>query len=157
MPNRAELQLARAIRNEEIVKAVTEGQQYSEIGRTYGITPQRVHQIWKRELQRRPVPYIDEHRRKEAALIDHAMTKLFEIINDSSAYRKDRVDALRVLATYSEARRRLLGLDAPQRREITVLTEDVVDAALRKASEEFETVSRQLEAATREAELRGEI
>ena len=141
-------QVERAGRNEQIVALVIEGLTYEAIGRQFSITPQRVHQIWKRELEKRPVPRIDEHRRKELALIDHAISALFQTIINPE-HERNKVDALRVLATWSEARRRLLGLDAPQRKEISVLTEDVVDSALRKAAEDHAAYSRQLE----EAEL----
>lgn len=53
------------------------------------------------------------------------------------------VRAAEVWNKLSERRSKLMGLDKPERREITVLTEDVVSAACRKLEEEMAVQDRQ--------------
>lgn len=52
------------------------------------------------------------------------------------------VRAAEVWNKLSERRAKLMGLDKPERRELTVLTEDVVDKAIREATEGMERSAR---------------
>lgn len=50
--------------------------------------------------------------------------------------------AVEVWTKLSERRSKLMGLDKPERKEVTVLTEDAVDHAIRQAREEMEAKAR---------------
>jgi hypothetical protein len=63
------------------------------------------------------------------------------------------VRAAEVWNKLSERRSKLMGLDKPERKELTVLTEDVVDKAIREAREELERTSRNSGVAVPEAAL----
>jgi hypothetical protein len=65
----------------------------------------------------------------------------------------DAVRAAEVWNKLSERRSKLMGLDKPERKEITVLTEDVVDKAIREAQEEMERKAK--EAGVAVPELQG--
>jgi hypothetical protein len=50
--------------------------------------------------------------------------------------------AIEVWNKLSERRSKLMGLDKPERREVTVMTEDALDKAIREAREEMERKAR---------------
>jgi hypothetical protein len=52
------------------------------------------------------------------------------------------VRAAEVWNKLSERRAKLMGLDKPERREVTVMTEDALDKAIREAREEMERKAR---------------
>lgn len=143
---RAAAKLARAKRDEEIVRLAIAGHTYETIGRKFGLTPQGAHGVVKRGLQaltKKRDLAAEELRSRHIALLDEAIAVAHEIMNkDHLAHSNGRVirvdreredgstvlvdvldDGPRLAAadrlrTLSESQRKLLGLDAPAKQEI---------------------------------------
>lgn len=116
------------------------------IGAQLGISPQRVHQIFEAARDRIPAARLADLRAEESELLDQVIAGLLEIAtNGKSEHAK--VQAWLGIIHASESKRKLFGADAPMRKEITVLTEDAVDAALRKLNEEHAALVAQAQAA----------
>jgi hypothetical protein len=91
------------------------GASYAEIGPALGVTRQRARQICLRMLDEHSPSDadVDRWRREEVARLDRLLRSVWPHAVQGQASAVDR--ALRI----AERRARLLGLDAPQRQEIT--------------------------------------
>lgn len=76
----------------------------------------------------------DELRELEAHRLDRLWTVAYQIVANRDARPGSRLFALDRCLAVSERRSKLLGLDAPTRREdvVHVITEDAMDAAIRQ-------------------------
>lgn len=121
---------------------------WDAIAATWDITPQRAHQIYRAALDEFPAVQVAEHREEEAGLIDRAIANLLAIAEDDSptASARTRVEAWSAIRGWCEHKARLLGLNAPVRKEISVLSESVVDKALAQASADHAAKVAELEA-----------
>jgi hypothetical protein len=116
------------------------------IAKELGICEQRVSQIFQVARDRLPAARLADMRAEEAELCDRAIAGLL-VIATTGKSEHARVEAWRAIIFASESKRKLFGADAPMRREVTVLTESVVDAALRKVNEEHAALVAQAVAA----------
>jgi hypothetical protein len=143
---------------------------FRQIGQELGISHTRAHQIYEAARNRIPASRLADLRAEESELLDEGVQSLLKIARDDRLTSdgkpivspRTRVEAWNAICKFSESKRRLFGADAPQRKEVTVLSDSVVDAALRKANEDHEAMCRQLEALEKEAkeqiaELGGEV
>lgn len=133
-------------RKRRIIELRGERQTWDQIATAFDITPQRAHQLYQAALKERPNPLVDEHRAEEAALIDRAVNRLLQIAEVDDVSPRTRVEAWNAIKGWCEHKARLLGLNAPARKEITVLTEDAVDQALRALEEQHKAKAAELEA-----------
>lgn len=118
---------------------------FRKIAEELGITHARVQKIFQETRDRIPAARLADLREEESELADRGIASLLDIAENERISPRTRVEAWNSIRAWSESKRKLYGVDAPIRKEITVLTEDVVDAALRKASEEHEAKARELE------------
>jgi hypothetical protein len=118
-----------------IIEQRTHRVSFAKIGAELGITPQRVHQIFEKARDRIPAARLADLRAEESELLDQVIAGLLEIAHKGNSEHA-RVQAFLGIIHASESKRKLFGADAPMRKEITVLTEDAVDAAIRKLNEE---------------------
>lgn len=137
-----------------IVKARRDRTPWDAIAATWDITPQRAHQIYRAALDEFPAVQVAEHREEETGLIDRAIVNLLAIAEDDSptASQRTRVEAWSAIRGWCEHKARLLGLNAPVRREVTVLSESVVDQALAEVAAEHARKAAELEALDKRAE-----
>lgn len=118
---------------------------FRDIGNELGISHARAYQIYKNVLDRIPATQLAALRLESNELIERGITNLLEIAESTSVSPRTRVEAWNGVLKFCESQRKLYGVDAPQRKEIAVLTEDTVDKALRKLSEEFDAKARELD------------
>lgn len=91
----------------------------------------------QRALAAVPVEAVHELRQIECDRLDMVIAKLWDIANNDDTATTERINSLTGIMRASESKRRLLGLDAPARQTVTVITEDAVDAELRRLEEEL--------------------
>jgi hypothetical protein len=94
------------------------------------------YQAVRRFMKEYPREDAESLRDMEADRLDEAQQALWP------AVLRGEIRATEVWVKLSERRSRLLGTDKPERKEVTVLTEDVVDKAIREAREEMERAAR---------------
>jgi hypothetical protein len=137
MATRAERQLLAAQRRTAIVQMHTvQKMTFEAIGAQLGITPQGAHAAWKKALADMPQPQLIEYRTEAVRFCDQMVSELLIICRHPDTTARSTAELHRQVCSWEERKAKLLGLDQPVRKEITVLTEDVVDAALRKAEQE---------------------
>lgn len=107
-----------------------------EIARRMGISQQRVSQLYRQALAEIPASQIEEHRAEELMLIDDAIADLMPIARDHDRPRS-AVEAWNAIRGWAERKARLLGLDAPTRNAIEVITSDMVDAEIARLEAEL--------------------
>ena len=113
-------QLTGAERIQHVVSRRADRVSFREIGAELGISGARAHQLWVKALRQLPVQRLDEHRREALDLIDRA--NLLKIAEDDQISGRSRVEAWSSVKGWEERRARLLGLDAPARARVNVIT-----------------------------------
>lgn len=127
-----------AERTASVVEWRSEGVPFAEIGRRLEVSAQRAHQIWEKALADLPAPKLAEHRASQLTLIDAAIRDLLKIARDEQVSPRTRVESWTALRGWAERQAKLLGTDSPTRKEITVISQDVVDAEIQKLTAELE-------------------
>lgn len=137
-------------REERILELRSQRVSFPQIAAELGVTKQRVHQIFEKARNRIPASRLADLRAEECELADNAIAALLTIAKDDRINPKTgnpmvsphaRVEAWNGIRGWSESKRRLFGVDAPLRREITVLSDDVVDAAIKQLTDDMELLS----------------
>lgn len=124
-------QAAAIEREASVIQMKAEGMTFTEIGRRLGVTQQRVSQIWKRGIERLPIANLNEHRANQLQLIMTAYRELVAIARNPAVSARTRVEAWSTIRGWAERESKLLGTDAVSRREISIVTSDVIDNAIR--------------------------
>lgn len=101
------------------------------IAEELGVSTPRIAQIFKRAVDRVPADQVDLMRRQEGELADRAISNLLEIAENIKISPRTRVEAWSAIRSWSESKRKIFGVDSPVRREITIVTEETVDNAIR--------------------------
>jgi hypothetical protein len=141
-----------ATRKRAIVASRRSREPFDAIGATWGISAVRAHQIYWEAMREIPNQQVAEHREEQRDLADKAIAALLAIAEDPDVSARTRVEAWSSIKGWCEHQAKLLALYAPVRKEVTVLTEDAVDAALRKLEEEHAEKARALAALDERAE-----
>lgn len=97
------------------------------IGSELGVSKTTADRLLKEEIEAREIPLLNEVVKVELDRYDRYLLRLEAALDDDAA------DVSKIVATairVSEARRKLLGYDAPQRVEATVHQVDQVDVEL---------------------------
>ena len=102
---------------------------FEDIGRLLGVNRARAHQIYLRALGEIPATELSEHRAEELVLVDDAIRDLLKLARDHDRPRT-AVEAWNAIRMWSERKARLLGLDAPTKSRVEVITEDVIEAEI---------------------------
>jgi hypothetical protein len=130
-------QLRLAKRMAEVVELRSAGTSFREIGSQLCVSPQRAYQIWQKALTELPNPKLAEHRSSQLAAIDVTKQVLFKIAFDESKSANARVEACNSIKGLLEREAKLTGTDSPSRRELTVISQDVVDAEIQRLTAEM--------------------
>ena len=109
---------------------------FREIGAELGISPQAAWKAYQKALREVPVADVETLRLEELELVDFAINDLLKLALD---HRKPRysVESWNTICRWSERRARLMGLDAPARKAIEVLTQDVIDKEIERLAVEL--------------------
>lgn len=135
-----------ATRKAAIVAARRSREPFDAIGATWGIGAVRAHQIYWEAMGEIPNSQVSQHREEQRDLADKAISALLAIAEDPDVSARTRVEAWSSIKGWCEHQAKLLALYAPVRREITVLSESVVDKALAQASADHAARVAELEA-----------
>lgn len=119
---------------------------FDAIGADLGITASRVHQLYWEAMAEIPNQDVTQHREEQRDLADKAISALLAIAEGPDVSARTRVEAWSSIKGWCEHQAKLLALYAPIRKEVTVLSESVVDQALAKAAADHAAKVAELEA-----------
>lgn len=132
-----------ATKDAEAAHLRAEGLTYPQIADRMGCAVSTAYESVQRAIAAVPVEAVGVLRQVECDRLDGIIAKLWDIINHDDTGTGDKIAALNGVMRTSESKRKLLGLDAPARQTVTVISEDAVDAELRRLEEELATRGRQ--------------
>lgn len=107
------------------------------IAEQLGLSQQRVSQIHQAACERIPAAALHTVRTEAAALADRAIRDLLVIAENPQISPRTRAECWGQVRGWSESLRRLMGADAPMRREITVISDDAINAAIKALNDEM--------------------
>lgn len=136
-----------AVHDAEAARMRALSMSYQQIADAQGISKSTAHKRVQRAIAAVPVEAVNELRALELDRLDRRDRELVKIINttfplvshgklmrgDDGKPLEDvgpRLAALREWRANGESRRRLTGMDAPTRSEVTVITRDTIDQAI---------------------------
>lgn len=98
-------------------------------------------QSWCRELYIQamaatPMATVTSAREEELRTVDLAIRELLDITMDEDVSPRSRIEGWNSVRTWSERRAKLLGLDAPVRKEVSIISEDTIDAELKRLEQQ---------------------
>lgn len=126
-----------------------QGRTYRAIAEELGVSTGTAYAAVSRAIAAVPVEAVGELRQIECARLDAVIARLWDVVHASHPYVSNGrvfdhledagpvISALAAIVRTSESKRKLLGLDAPSRQTVTVVTEDAVDAEIRRLEEEL--------------------
>lgn len=121
----------------ECAKLKAEGLSYLEIAKSRKCSVSTAHTAVKRALAAVPVEAVTELRQIESDRLNMIISDLWPIARNTDVDPAQRIAAYREIRQASESFRRMFGLDAPTKQTITVISEDVVDAEIRRLEAEM--------------------
>ena len=127
-PQAHEIEL-QAIIDSEALALRLKGLSYAKMSLALQCSASTAYDRVQRALARVPVEDANEYRRIELERLD---TLLEKVLAKATSDDKGFLFAVDRALAISESRRKLLGLDAPTRQMITVVTEDATEAAIRE-------------------------
>lgn len=107
-----------------------------QIAQRLGISQPRVSQLYKQALAEIPAHDVEEHRTEELGLIDDAIRSLMRIALEAG-HPRTSVEAWNAIRGWAERKAKLLGLDAPTRSTVQVITADQIDAEIARLEAEI--------------------
>lgn len=126
-----------------------EGRTYRQIAEELNVGVSTAYKSVQRAIAAVPVEAVNELRAVECARLDAVIARAWDIVHAEHAVvsygrimeglqdSAPVLAALNLIRATGESKRKLLGLDAPTRRIVEVITEDVVDAELRQLDAEY--------------------
>lgn len=120
-----------ATRRIQVVSDALAGLTYEQIAERHGFSDKSAaHKAVMRSLQKVEARLVDEYRTLEAARLDQITLAMAPLMLDARQPGATRIAAAGKLLATSERRARLLGLDAPQRVDISAGTQAQLEDAL---------------------------
>lgn len=104
---------------------------FRNIAAELDLSYQRVQQIYTAACRKYPVQNLEQHRREEIELLDTATNELLEIARDTQSGPVTRIKAWEAVIKAAERKARLLGLDAPLKREIEIFDSSSLESEAR--------------------------
>jgi predicted transcriptional regulator len=117
-----------------VIQKIAEGRTFLSIAEEMGVSHARVRQIYARGQKRYPCADLEEIRAAQHERILTATRELFELARDPKASFTARALAYNTIKGLADREARLMGLDAPTRTEVKVLTKDSVGAEIERLS-----------------------
>ncbi len=132
MRSRSDIRAETIAREEKVLNLRKAGASFQAIAMQLGFkNSSGAHQAFVRAMKRSIIPHIDEIRDTELARLESLQLGLW-----SKAQSGDS-RAAEVIIKIMERRAKLLGLDAPVRSTVTVITEDLIDAEIARLEAEL--------------------
>lgn len=100
------------------------------IAKELGISHQRVSQLFQEVCDEIPAARLADMRNEEGELADAAIRDLLSMATNKNVSPRTRAELWGQIRGWSESKRKLFGVDAPTRRELTVVSEDTVNNAI---------------------------
>lgn len=145
MPTGTTDPLDTAQRRGKVVELRRQRKTWDVIGQELGVSKQRAHRIYQEALAEYPTSQLAEHRHEELELIDQAIQQLHAIIyatepdeaTGKAVSARTRVEAISALRAWSQHRATLLGLNAPTRSQVDVVTHDSLAQEMERLAAEL--------------------
>lgn len=120
-----------------IVELRGQSYKWDEISKITGKAVGYCHELYQRALAEIPVANVVQAREEECRLVDEAIKQLLADIakdeaKDTSSSFRSRIEAWNAIRGWSEHRAKMLGLNAPIKSQIQVITEDHIDNAIKE-------------------------
>jgi hypothetical protein len=103
-----------------------------------------VQQIFEAARDRIPAQRLADLRSEESELADRAIEKLLVIAEDERVSPRTRVEAWTAVRGWSESKRKLFGVDAPTRSQVSVVSQDTIEAEIARLTLEMAAADAQL-------------
>jgi hypothetical protein len=120
---------------------------WREIARRVGLSHERCRQIFQAARDRIPGERLSDLRTDHHELAYRAIHDLLQIAENPQVSPRTRAEAWNSIRGWSESDRKLFGVDAPTRREITVISDDAVSNAIQELNREIAALDAQASAA----------
>jgi hypothetical protein len=120
------------------------------IGAQVGLSHVRCREIFMAARDRIPAERLSDLRTDHHELAYRAIHDLLQIAENPQVSPRTRAEAWGQIRGWSESDRKLYGVDAPTRREITVISDDAVSGAITELNREMAA----MEAQAREAGIK---
>lgn len=124
-----------AIKRARVLELRRQRWTFVDIAKELGISHQRAAQLYRSALAEFPVAELEEHRAEEQVLIDDAISNLMVIAKNPKAGPRAQIEAWNAIRGWAERKAKLLGLDAPERRE--VISIDQIDREIARLTAEL--------------------
>lgn len=142
------LTLAQAAeRDALIIQRRSERLSFRVIGEELGIATSTVHHLFHEAVAKIPAEAVHQVRVEESELADRAIMDLLSMAENRQVSPRTRAECWNSIRGWSESKRKLLGADAPTRREITVVSAETVDNAIAELNKEMARMEEQAKAA----------
>ena len=103
---------------------------WRDIGAQVGLSHERCRQIFNAAIDRYPAANLAALSAEEDELCDESIHRLRELIADPEITHRNIIEAFKTLLMWSEAKRKIHGIDAPLRREVEMIDTTSMDARL---------------------------
>ena len=130
--------IATARRDARIVELRRENTHYADIAAEVGLSPARCHQIFTKWMRDIPAGAAATHRDEELDLLARGIRDLLALAQDGQVSARTRAECWKEIRQHSESRRKLLGLDAPLKREIEIVDLSSEESRMNREMAELE-------------------
>lgn len=123
---------------------------WRQIAERVGLSHSRCFTIFRAARERMPADRLSDLRTDHHELAYRAIHDLLQIAENPQVSPRTRAEAWNSIRGWSESDRKLYGIDAPTRREITVISDDAISGAITELNREMAA----MEAQAREAGIK---
>jgi AraC-like DNA-binding protein len=117
------------------------------IAQQVGVSHTQCQRIFQAARDRIPADRLNDLRVDHHELAYRAISDLLKIAENPNVSPRTRAEAWNSIRGWSESDRKLFGVDAPTRREITVISNETVDSAIAELNREMAQMEAQAKAA----------
>lgn len=134
-----------AERDRKIIELRRNGTHWRDIADVVGLSMTRCHQIFEAYRKNIPQHVADAWREEELDLLGRGIKDLLVIAEDPDVAPRTRAEAWKEIRQHCESRRKMLGTDAPMKREIEWIDSSSFDAKIQAEIEDMERAARAAE------------
>lgn len=116
---------------------------WREISRRVGLSHERCRQIFQAARDRIPAERLNDLRVDHHELAYRAIHDLLQMAENPQISPRTRAECWNAIRGWSESDRKLYGVDAPTRREITVISDDAISNAITELNREMSALDAQ--------------
>jgi cytidylate kinase len=121
-------------RQRQVLTLVARGRTFRQIAAELGISVSQAHRDYEAGLRATLQQPADELRAKEMAVIEVVLEEALRIFLEAGNLNQ-RIRVLPGLTSVLERRAKLLGLDAPERRMVEVVSDEAIQAEIRRLTQ----------------------